>query len=45
MQTIQINTDGRPPPEGGEAYLMPDGCRRKFDQWLDMIWMEKILHP
>ena len=20
-------------------------CGRKFDQWLDMIWMEKILHP
>ena len=20
-------------------------CGRKFNQWLDMIWMEKILHP
>jgi len=28
MNGIAHHQDGRPPPEGGEAYLMPDGCRR-----------------
>ena len=29
MTNLQLNIDGRPPPEVGEGYLVSDGCHWK----------------